>query len=574
MAEYLVNAQAIGKEPLYASTQTGNFDLYLPFIERGITLLNEQGVLGFIAPNVWLKNDYGKGLRRKVVAERVLDRWVEFGSFQVFEEATTYTSLQFYKRTPCDHVRFARATDGDVSGIEWGTNTHAIRYSDLPSDGSPLYLATASERDLMQKMESAGPRLDDQTWSERIVVGLQTSADDVYHLRRLGPNRYLPKAKGSEVVEIEDAIMHPLVSGPDTKRYVKPKPETYVLFPYEVSNGNSKLITQAHLQAKFPKAWTYLRTHEDRLRVRESNKFDDDWWYRFGRHQNIDKQETIKSLVPRLCERLHVVFDDLGEFYLDNVDVNGVVVSGETAGWYITGILNSSCANAYWRMISKPFRGGFHSANKQFIAPIPIPVASDGDRDKIVELAKRLQELNTEKSQKGALIFSRLDSRHTTSDKRSRSWILGTDDPDEQGTLLEQIESALETDGAVTASFNDGELSLSVGGVPVVDQVFVAEEEADFVLAQWRVMARHLSGNKRTNPSRFVDEFRTLRSSANDALRQQVIEADARIREMEDKIVQQDLEIEELVMTLYALDEAERAAVRQLHGNSGRARKS
>jgi len=53
-----------------------------------------------------------------------------------------------------------------------------------------------------------------------------------------------------------------------------------------------------------------------------------------------------------------------------------------------------------------------------------------------------------------------------------------------------------------------------------------------------------------------------------------VIEADARIREMEDKIVQLDLEIEELVMTLYALDEAARAVVSQLHGNSGRARKS
>ena len=41
MAEFLRRPIAEGGQ--YASTQTGNFDLYLPFIEKGITLLNEHG---------------------------------------------------------------------------------------------------------------------------------------------------------------------------------------------------------------------------------------------------------------------------------------------------------------------------------------------------------------------------------------------------------------------------------------------------------------------------------------------------------------------------------------------------
>src|SRR5712691_9771982 len=47
----------------YISARTGNFDLYLPFIEKGISLLNEHGRLGYIAPSLWATNEYGEGLR-------------------------------------------------------------------------------------------------------------------------------------------------------------------------------------------------------------------------------------------------------------------------------------------------------------------------------------------------------------------------------------------------------------------------------------------------------------------------------------------------------------------------------
>lgn len=63
MADYLVQGRpALGIRP-YASTRTGSFDLYLPFIEKGLALLNDGGRLGYIAPSLWTVNEYGKGLR-------------------------------------------------------------------------------------------------------------------------------------------------------------------------------------------------------------------------------------------------------------------------------------------------------------------------------------------------------------------------------------------------------------------------------------------------------------------------------------------------------------------------------
>ena len=84
----------------YFSTQAGSFDLYLPFIEKGIDLLNDQGRLGFINPSVWIMNDYGKALRAHIAERRQMYGWIDFGSFQIFDEAHgIYRPTVFYQNT-------------------------------------------------------------------------------------------------------------------------------------------------------------------------------------------------------------------------------------------------------------------------------------------------------------------------------------------------------------------------------------------------------------------------------------------------------------------------------------------
>ncbi|MGC9269104.1 Eco57I restriction-modification methylase domain-containing protein, partial [Acidiphilium sp.] len=114
VASYLRTGREVEGGQHYASTQTGNFDLYLPFIEKGIEMLKPEGKLGYIAPSLWTVNEYGAGLRTVIARHRNLDRWIDFKSFQVFEEATTYTALQFYTRAPSEGVRVFAAPDGIV----------------------------------------------------------------------------------------------------------------------------------------------------------------------------------------------------------------------------------------------------------------------------------------------------------------------------------------------------------------------------------------------------------------------------------------------------------------------------
>ena len=193
--------------------------------------------------------------------------------------------------------------------------------------GDRWLLLTGEERALIDRLYGYCKRLDDPAHTSNIFVGLQTSADAIYHLRRIGPRRYLCAPKGDNApplyeVEIEDALMKPLISGADAKRYVEPTTDTYLLFPYQLNSGGVRLIDATTMQATYPKAWAYLTSYRDDLRLREAQHdrhgnvtrapFDDEQWYRFGRHQNLDKQEIIKLVVPRLVARLACSVDQTG----------------------------------------------------------------------------------------------------------------------------------------------------------------------------------------------------------------------------------------------------------------------
>jgi hypothetical protein len=86
----------------------------------------------------------------------------------------------------------------------------------VPEDGEWL-MATGAERALIERLSRDCLRLDDPSLTNGIIVGIQTSADYIYHLERLGTDRYkcTPKDRGAVPYEvaIEDAIMKPLVSG-------------------------------------------------------------------------------------------------------------------------------------------------------------------------------------------------------------------------------------------------------------------------------------------------------------------------------------------------------------------------
>ncbi|MGQ0636267.1 MAG: Eco57I restriction-modification methylase domain-containing protein [Planctomycetaceae bacterium] len=368
----------------YRSAKTGNFDLYLPFIERGLELLNSNGRLGFIAPSVWLFNEYGRGLRELVREGSSLEKFVDFKSFQVFQDATTYTAVQIFSPRKRQHVQAADASDGALVNMQF----YSVPYRRLETDAWAL--VDDERQTILEKMRARSVPLEEA--AGQIFQGLITSADVIYHLKKLGPGRFFSAALNG-AVELEDELLKPLVSGEEAVPFATPPTDKYLLFPYLVAGDECRLFTVRELK-RFKRCWAYLKQNESVLRARESGKFDDDQWYRFGRHQNIDKQELAKIGVPQTVNRLAAFIDAKGERYFNNVRINGILprADGTFDLWYLLGILNSDACDCYFRSIAKPKDRGYFEANKQFIAPLPIPKVAN--QKPVAEIARQLADLH------------------------------------------------------------------------------------------------------------------------------------------------------------------------------------
>jgi hypothetical protein len=582
MAAHLMRAPADGGA--YHSTQTGNFDLYLPFIEKGITLLNDDGRLGYIAPSVWIMNEYGAGLRGQVEAGRHLWGWIDFGAHQIFDEATVYTALQFFSRRANDAVSVVPAPIGVIAESPWTAENIHLPYARV-GFGDRWLLVTGAERDLIDKLGQNGRRLDDPALTQNIFVGIQTSADDIYHLTRLGPNRYEEKPpKGQvrgRVVQIEDVIMKPLVSGSEAKRYIAPHTDTYLLFPYQVAGGRAQLTSAATMEADYPLAWAYLRSHEVALRARERNGFDDEQWWRFGRNQNVGIQETQKLIVPRIVANLGCTVDAHATQYLDNVDVGGVAAARDVSPYFLTAALNAPPADFAFRRISKPFRGDYRSANKQFIAPLPIPNAPEADRAALAADAERLQELYTQRRDSLSDTARRLGAIRIRS--RADNWLFPDLPPLDElieaapdrlvgaerrdwgkarlGRFVEDRETALgehlRAGVVLSADLHRGELRFMVDGIPATNGIFPIAAEAPFLLAQWRVLASRLDVTDKMDGKRLSALLKKVTPTAEAHIMADIIALQEAITATEVEITQIETRVNQTIYRLHALTPAE-----------------
>lgn len=589
-ADFLRNASSKGGGPRFRSCQSGNFDLFLPFIERGLELLNHSGRLGYIAPSLWRYNEYGQGVRRLLHMGGNLDRWIDFGSFQVFEEGISYTALQFYTQARNRRVRFALAPHGELALVQdWDDPDWYVTYQELPRD-DPWIFVPRHERLLLEKMSLTCLRLDDKIITRNIYQGLITSADHVFHLERVGMNHYKyqpPKQKNekklaAENVFIEDSIMHALVSGHEVHRYESPLTNTYILFPYEESDENAHLMTEETLIIKYPLAWAFLKRFEPLLRSREDNGFDNNEWYQFGRTQSIDKQQIPKILIPRLCLNLAAVYDSRGEYFIDNVDVGGIEVAPGVDADFLTGILNSAPVNFVWKRIAKPFQNNYFSANKQFLAPIPIPCASQQDIAVVAGLSRCLTHLHSERRNKLSGLCRRLNSCDTV--KKPIEWLLPSfirsldslesnapkhlpakskktwakkkrNDQIEAAMLT--IQNRLRIGAYLKIEVKHGEMCLVDENTTILDSVFIDSEDLSEALIEWTLYFQKNPVTDKTTAKNLADKLCCVRKTNDITIAKQIEQFAEELVLLDMEINKKEGQLNNVAFKMYGLSSAE-----------------
>ena len=411
MKEWAPSEVEIYKD-IYRSAKVGNYDVYVVFVERGLQLLAQRGRLGFILPHKFFNARYGEALREMVAEGRHLSHVVHFGHQQVFDGATTYTCLLFLDKAGKAECRFAKVDDLEA----WRNSGQAIegRIPAAKIASAEWNFTVGPNSGLCNKLASMPVKLGD---AADIFVGLQTSADDVFimDLVRETAKTFRLKSKSLDAEwTFEKDLFFPLVSGTDVNSYAPLPNRQYILFPYRVLSEQASLIAMTEIQERFPKTAAYLLENRDRLEDREKGSFRGPGWHRFGRSQNLGIQERRKICVPRLVEGLHAGYDRKGAHFLDNVDVGGVVFKAQYQSQsleYLLALLNSRLLRWYFPSISAPFRGGWRSANRQFLSQLPfraIDLSDESDKarhgrmvglvEQMLRFHKSLQETDSEQS--------------------------------------------------------------------------------------------------------------------------------------------------------------------------------
>lgn len=386
---------------LYESASKGNYDIYVVFVEKGLSLLNKNGILGYILPHKFFNAKYGQPLRKVISEGKNLNGIVHFGHQQVFKNATTYTCLLFLSRKEQESFIFEK-----VDAIDsWRENGDCISgdiFSEEVTDQEWNFVV-GEHSALFKKLDSMPVKLGDIA---DIFVGLQTSADKVFILTLIEeyPNYYRLKSEVlNEEINLEKGLLHPVLSGTDVKRYGSLPNRQYILFPYSVLNNKIEMIPFSEIEIEYPQIASYLNKNKKLLENREKGKIKNERWYGYIYLKNMTIQDKEKICVPRLVDKLHAAYDSNGSHFLDNVDVGGIIlkeISSRNIFKYLLALLNSELLRWYFPFISAPFRGGYYSANKQFLTQIPIRTidfrnSEDVARhDRMVSLVETMLDLN------------------------------------------------------------------------------------------------------------------------------------------------------------------------------------
>ncbi len=389
----------------------GSFDIYVLFLEQAIKLLKPGGRLGFITSGKFLKSDYGKKIKQILRSECAVESIVDLSTQQVFAEATTYpviitlkkgTGEQPFRYTfiPED-IDLSRADRPiDAAGLPCSaTNQEAVVRGiwPPPATGDTLLTRIAGNTKPLGEL------------ADRIFQGLVTSADKIYILEKQdepvsGKIRVYSRSLG-QAVELESALLKPLLMGKDIERYGFPVPKQLLLFPYKISAEKAELIPAGEFASLHPHCWQYLLQNRKALESREQGKMRHERWYAFGRTQNLALHDRCKIMIQVLASKSSITFDNDGVYYfMGGGNAGGYGLTLKSASredyLYVLSLLNSTLLDFNLRKISSPFRGGFFSYARRYIEKLPIRLidfdnpAEKKMHDGLVTLADRMLELN------------------------------------------------------------------------------------------------------------------------------------------------------------------------------------
>lgn len=369
-------------------TMVGRADIYVGFFEQAIRSLKPGGRLGFICADRWMRNQYGRLLRRLVSRHCSVDVVISMHDVDAFEEeVSAYPAIVVLRRQQqgaavvadatstfgpneaerlTSWVRSGESTPFAAPGVQADRLPHWFPGDESWPAGSPQQLR------LLESLNDRFSPLEDVRTRTRVGIGVATGADDVFVTKdrtTVEPDRLLPLAMVTDT-----RTGHFQWSG------------HYLVNPWDRDGQLVRL-------SDFPQLAAYLHRTAQQLRRRNVAARQPQRWFR-----TIDKVDhrlttRAKLLFPDMKQSIHPVLETGGHYPHHNLYY---VVS---EGWdleVLGGLLLSRVAQSFVSSYAVRMRGGTLRFQAQYLRRIRVPAPEAIHTGAAAQLRQAFQDRNVD----------------------------------------------------------------------------------------------------------------------------------------------------------------------------------
>lgn len=365
----------------YEVCDSGHPDLYLPFFQIAVEMLNEKGMMGYITMNTFLRSLNGRSVRKYFSEHNYDIKIVDFRGYQIFETRSTYTCL-FYLQKNRKSTGIHYAVD-DYGLLKERPDYVYVNYAELDNvKGWAL-----NEYSKTVVTESIGRQIKDYcslrhgiaTLSNKTFIFNPVAQDEQYYYLDSYGTRY----------QIERQICRDVVnpnrlnSGVDINSLMQK-----VIFPYHIENDRALIYTPSEMMWYFPHAYAYLKDKKEALLKRDKGDTKSyPQWYAFGRTQSLI-MPRCKLFFPKFANKpVRCAICDNSELLL----YNGLAFVSDKLRKLkvLRAFIESEFFWDYVKANAKPYASGFYSLSGADIKHFGMPMLSMLEENELLAMEDR-----------------------------------------------------------------------------------------------------------------------------------------------------------------------------------------
>ncbi|OYT28394.1 hypothetical protein B6U98_04855 [Thermoplasmatales archaeon ex4572_165] len=365
----------------WKTAESGNIDIYMPFIELGLSLLNSKGFLGYINPNSYFSSSAGFNLRNLLNDGHHIFKIINFDEIKVFNDVRVYSCINIFSKQRNEAIKYFKVTNNIDSILINDSDFKEVYHKNL--DNNSWNFLTNEELEFVNKVENIGKKLSEIS---NIHVGLATLADRYYLLdygfkKKVNDKTYNIEPESTKKI-IKASLIH---SEMDIQNNSK-----RVIWPYKKKDGKCSIIPENELKENFPNTFEYLQAIKPVLEKRDKNKQNPVSWYAYGRTQGLDSSFGKKLLTSNMNKKPNFIYCEeedstfFSGYSIIPHDINIIILKK---------ILNSKVMEKYIELTSKTYQGGWKSYAKSIIGKFSIPEFSNEEENFLFN-AESQEEIN------------------------------------------------------------------------------------------------------------------------------------------------------------------------------------